>query len=87
MNHSRIKIPSHEGVSPEKTYVACPDCNTPCLIRLSLLCDNGKLVHIAICGECADHVSIRAWVELTTDEWKDLWLSGVPVVHYEVNNG
>ena len=87
MNNSRLKIPSREGISPDHLYIACTDCGTPCLIRLALLCDNGKLVYIAVCGECADHLSIRMWVDISSEEWKSMWLAGVPVVHYEVQGG
>jgi len=88
MNHSRFTIPSAEGMSPEMIYVECPTCGTLCKIRFCLLLDDHKhMVHLTICDTCQDHLTIRAFIAITPTEWEFMWLSGVPVVHYEVNNG
>jgi hypothetical protein len=62
--------------------VLCPDCATPLVLRFSLLANNGKLVHLTTCHVCADHITIRAWEELTAEEFKEMYMAGVPLVEY-----
>lgn len=68
--------------SPEECAMTCPDNGTAIVINMTLLTDGNRAVHVGTCPTCRDHVTVKANVELTPDEFKEFYMAGVPVFHY-----
>ena len=67
-------------VSEEIQCVPCPTCRRLCPINMTFLVDDGRLVDLSICDNCADHRTIRAFRIITPGEWTKMADAGVPIV-------
>jgi hypothetical protein len=47
---------------------------------MTFLVDDGRLVDLSICDNCADHRTIRAFRIITPGEWTKMADAGVPIV-------
>jgi Pyruvate/2-oxoacid:ferredoxin oxidoreductase delta subunit len=65
----------------------CPDCLTPCPVRLVLLSGDGRLVYITTCGHCADHASVRCFKEVPFETFREAHRYGLPIVNYVQSGG
>jgi len=66
--------------SEEHTCVPCPTCQYKCVVNMSFLVDDGRMVDLAICANCADHRTIRAFRKVTRAEWNEMADAGIPIV-------
>ena len=60
----------------------CPDCATPCVVRLVLLSSDGRIVYVTACAYCADHASIRCFKDVSQRTFMEARANGLPVIRY-----
>jgi hypothetical protein len=69
-------------ISPERVYIACPDCDTVCAVMFTVLTNDGKCKSVATCEACNDGVSVGLMHNLNKREYAHFYKAGVPVIHY-----